>query len=130
MSIPANNLYTKSHEWGRKEADGNIRVGISDFAQHALGDVVYVELPEVGTEVTQGEGFGTVESTKSTSDLNAPMSGKIVAVNSALESQPELVNSDPYGEGWMILIEPSDAAEAENLLNPAAYETHSAAEAH
>jgi len=130
MSIPANNLYTKTHEWGHKEADGSVRVGITDFAQHALGGVVYVELPAVGTDVAQGESFGQVESTKSTSDLNAPVSGKVTAVNAALEGQPELVNSDAYGEGWMIVIAPSSDAEAENLLSPTAYETHCAAETH
>lgn len=126
-STPDNIRYTLTHEWARREATHYIRIGITDFAQESLGGVVYVELPAVGAEVTCGESFGQIESTKSTSDLNAPLSGTVVEVNSALESNPELVNAEPYGEGWLILIEPSDIAQAEALLQPAAYEAHVAA---
>jgi len=100
-----------------------MRMGISDFAQDALGDVVYVELPEIGAEVTAGEPCSEVESTKSVSDVNAPVSGTITATNDALESNPELVNSDPYGDGWFAVIEASDPSELENLLTAAGYES-------
>jgi glycine cleavage system H protein len=100
--IPPDLHYTAEHEWIRRTGDNTVRVGITDFAQSALGDVVFVTLPEVGTEVTAGESFGEVESTKSVSDLYAPVSAKIVAVNSDLDGSPQLVNSDPYGAGWLI----------------------------
>ena len=107
--IPADLRYTAEHEWVRRAGDDTVRVGITDFAQSSLGDVVYVQLPEVGTEVTAGETFGEVESTKSVSDLYAPVSATVVAVNGALESDPALINSDPYGEGWLLELR-GDAA--------------------
>jgi glycine cleavage system H protein len=100
--IPADLYYTEEHEWVQRTGDDTVRVGITDYAQSALGDVVFVQLPEIGTEVTSGESFGEVESTKSVSDLYAPVSAKVVAVNGDLESNPQLVNSDPYGEGWLV----------------------------
>jgi glycine cleavage system H protein len=100
--IPADLYYTEEHEWVQRTGDDTVRVGITDYAQSALGDVVFVQLPDVGAEVTAGESFGEVESTKSVSDLYAPVSAKVVAVNSDLEANPQLVNSDPYGEGWLV----------------------------
>ena len=100
--IPADLYYTEEHEWVQRTGDDTVRVGITDYAQSALGDVVFVQLPDVGTEVTAGESFGEVESTKSVSDLYAPVSAKVVAVNGDLEANPQLVNSDPYGEGWLV----------------------------
>ena len=100
--IPADLYYTEEHEWVQRTGDDSIRVGITDYAQSALGDVVFVQLPEVGAEVTAGESFGEVESTKSVSDLYAPVSAKVVAVNGDLEGNPQLVNSEPYGGGWLL----------------------------
>ena len=100
--IPADLYYTEEHEWVQRTGDDTVRVGITDYAQSALGDVVFVQLPDVGAEVTAGESFGEVESTKSVSDLYAPVSAKVVAVNGDLEGNPQLVNSDPYGEGWLV----------------------------
>ena len=107
--IPADLRYTAEHEWVRRAGDGTVRVGITDFAQSALGDVVYVQLPDIGAQVNAGETFGEVESTKSVSDLYAPISATVVAVNSALEADPALINSDPYGEGWLVELR-SEAA--------------------
>jgi glycine cleavage system H protein len=120
MEFPEDLRYTEQHEWARVE-DGRVRVGITDYAQDALGDVVYVEVPEVGTEVRAGEPFGEVESTKSVSDVYAPVSGVVVERNAALADSPELVNEDPYGDGWMIVIEPSDPSELEGLLDASSY---------
>lgn len=100
--IPAELRYTAEHEWVHRTSEDTVRVGITDFAQDALGDVVFVQLPEVGTAVTAGESFGEVESTKSVSDLYAPLSATVVAVNAELDAKPELVNSDPYGQGWLL----------------------------
>jgi glycine cleavage system H protein len=100
--IPSDLYYTEEHEWVLRTGDDTVRVGITDYAQSALGDVVFVQLPDVGTEVTAGEPFGEVESTKSVSDLYAPVTAKVVAVNGDLESTPQLVNADPYGEGWLV----------------------------
>ena len=120
MSFPQDLRYTNDHEWLR--ADGRRwRVGITQFAVDQLGDITVVELPREGEAITRGERFGTVESVKSVSDLYAPVSGKVVAVNAELKDAPELVNSEPYGKGWMIEIEPSDAAEADALLSPEQY---------
>jgi glycine cleavage system H protein len=120
MEFPEDVKYTEQHEWLR--ADGNrARVGITDYAQDALGDVVYVDIPEVGTEVKAGEPFGEVESTKSVSDIYAPVSGTVIERNAALIEAPELVNADPYGDGWMIEIELTDTSEIERLLDAAAY---------
>lgn len=119
MELPEDVRYTRQHEWARFE-EGRIRVGITDFAQDALGDVVYVDVPEVGTEVTAGEPFGEVESTKSVSDVYAPATGTVVERNGALADTPELVNSDPYGAGWMIAIQ-ADASALDGLLDAAGY---------
>lgn len=100
--IPAELHYTEDHEWVQRTGDTIVRVGITDYAQSALGDVVFVQLPDVGTAVTAGESFGEVESTKSVSDLYAPVDGTVVAVNGELEGNPQLVNADPYGEGWLV----------------------------
>ena len=124
--IPPDLHYTAEHEWIRRTADDTVRVGITDFAQEALGDVVFVQLPNVGTEVTAGESFGEVESTKSVSDLFAPVSAKVVAVNSDLDGNSQLVNSDPYGAGWLLDLEAdSESYEQEfaALLDAEAYRT-------
>jgi len=113
--IPADLYYTEEHEWVQRTADDTVRVGITDYAQSALGDVVFVQLPDVGTDVKAAESFGEVESTKSVSDLYAPVSAKVVAVNGDLEGNPELVNSDPYGEGWLLELQ-ADAASLEGAL--------------
>ena len=108
--IPADLHYTEEHEWIRRIGEDTVRVGITDFAQSSLGDVVYVQLPDVDSDVTAGESFGEVESTKSVSDLYAPVSAKVVAVNGDLEGDPQLVNSDPYGEGWLVELQAQPAA--------------------
>ena len=113
--IPADLRYTPEHEWVRRAGDDTVRVGITDFAQSSLGDVVYVQLPEVGTAVKAGESFGEVESTKSVSDLYAPVSATVVAVNGDLESNPQLINSDPYGDGWLLELR-SDVASLDEGL--------------
>jgi glycine cleavage system H protein len=115
--IPADLHYTAEHEWVRRSGDDTVRVGITDFAQSALGDVVFVQLPDVGSSVTAGESFGEVESTKSVSDLFAPVSGTVSAVNGDLEGSPQLVNSDPYGGGWLLDVRVSDAAELESAIS-------------
>jgi glycine cleavage system H protein len=123
--IPADLHYTAEHEWVRRKGEDIVRIGITDFAQSALGDVVFVQLPDVGSDVTAGESFGEVESTKSVSDLYAPVSGKILAVNGDLEGSPQLVNSDPYGAGWLLDVQASDVAALESavaeLLDAEAY---------
>lgn len=119
VNVPEDLRYTSDHEW-IKDEDGKLRVGITDFAQDALGDVVYVGLPNVGDAVTAGQACGEVESTKSVSEIYAPVSGTVVAVNAGVADNPEQVNADPYGEGWMFIIEPSDGAD-EALLDAAAY---------
>jgi glycine cleavage system H protein len=120
MNIPAELKYTKDHEWIRVE--GNVAtVGITDFAQSELGDIVYVEIETEGEELAQEEVFGSVEAVKTVSDLFMPISGKIIEFNSGLDSNPEAVNTDPYGAGWMIKIELSNAAEIDSLLDAAAY---------
>ena len=114
--IPPDLHYTAEHEWVRRSGEDTARIGITDFAQSALGDVVFVQLPDVGTELTAGESFGEVESTKSVSDLYAPVSGKVSAVNSDLDGSPQLVNSDPYGAGWLLDVQVSDAAGLESAI--------------
>ena len=116
--------YTAEHEWVRSpgEAEGSVRIGITHFAQDALGDIVYVSLPEVGDAVTAGETCGELESTKSVSDVYAPVSGEVVARNDGLDATPELVNSDPYGAGWLFEVAPSDPAAVEGLMDAAAYQ--------
>jgi len=121
MDYPEELRYTNEHEWAVAEGDGTVRVGITDFAQDALGDVVYVDLPEEGAEVRAGEPFGEVESTKSVSDLFSPVTGRVVGRNAALAETPELVNRDPYGEGWMVVIEPSEPGQLDGLMDAAAY---------
>jgi glycine cleavage system H protein len=122
LDYPQDLRYTAEHEWVRSGDDGTVRIGITSFAQDSLGDVVYVSLPTVGDTVTAGDACGEVESTKSVSDLYAPLAGEVTAVNEALDATPELVNSDPYGQGWMYELRPSDAAAVEALLDPAAYQ--------
>lgn len=123
MNHPDDLKYARNHEWVRVDGD-TVRMGISDFAQDALGDVVYVELPEVGRTVASGEAIAEVESTKSVSDVYAPLSGTITAINHALDDTPELVNSDPYGEGWFAEIEMSDASELDAMMDKLTYESH------
>ena len=118
---PEDCRYTKEHEWVRLE-DGIAVVGITDYAQDHLGDVVFVELPDVGTEVAQFEPFGVIDSVKASSELYAPLSGAVEAANDALTDQPELVNQEPYGEGWMIKVRPADLGEMEQLLDADGYE--------
>jgi glycine cleavage system H protein len=120
MNVPGELRYSKDHEWARLE-DGKVRVGITDYAQDALGDVVFVELPAVGDQVTLGDGFGEVESTKSVSELYAPLSGTVVDVNGDLADAPERLNDDPYGEGWICVIEPDDVAQLDALLDAEGY---------
>ncbi|MBM7788038.1 glycine cleavage system protein GcvH [Tenggerimyces flavus] len=124
MTYPDDLKYTSEHEWVREpgESDGSVRVGITNYAQDALGDIVYVTLPEVGAKVTRGEACGELESTKSVSDIYAPLTGQIVARNEALDTSPELVNSDPYGDGWMFELQTSNADELDDLLSAADYE--------
>lgn len=120
MDFPEDLRYTREHEWARNKGK-NIVVGITDFAQDQLGDVVYVELPDVGDPVKKGESFGVVESTKAVSELFSPVTGKVVEVNDPLSDTPETINEDPYEEGWMIVIEPADGKEVEALMDAKAY---------
>ena len=121
---PEDLKYTSEHEWVRSpgEADGSVRVGITHFAQDSLGDIVFVSLPEVGTQVQAGSPVGELESTKSVSDIYAPVTGTVVARNEALESTPEVVNNDPYGEGWLFEVVPDDGSAVDGLLDAAAYQ--------
>jgi glycine cleavage system H protein len=121
MSNPTDCKYTKEHEWVRLEGDTAV-VGITDHAQSELGDVVFVELPEVGSRVTQGETFGVVESVKAASDLYAPVSGEVLEANGALADEPGLVNQEPFGAGWMLKVRPSNLAEIDALMDAAAYD--------
>ena len=120
---PEDLKYTSEHEWVRTpgSAAGSVRVGITDFAQDALGDIVYVSLPEVGATVAAGDAVGELESTKSVSDVYSPVAGEVVARNDALEATPEVVNSDPYGEGWLFEIVPAETSAVEGLLDAGAY---------
>ena len=120
-NVPADLKYTPEHEWAKKEGE-RIRVGITAFAQAELGDVVFVELPKVGAKVSQRQSFGVVESVKAVSDLFAPVSGDVTEVNAALGNAPETVNQDPYGQGWMIVVKPSNAGEYDQLLTSVQYE--------
>jgi glycine cleavage system H protein len=121
--VPQELSYTAEHEWAREEGDGTIRVGITDFAQEALGDIVFVSLPVAGTQVSAGQVLGEVESTKSVSEIYSPFTGEVAGRNDALEARPELLNSDPYGEGWIVLIRPADGASASTLLDASGYES-------
>ena len=120
MNIPDDLRYSTDHEWLRLE-DGRARVGITDYAQDALGDVVFVELPEVGTSVERGASVSEIESTKSVSDIYLPISGTIIEVNTDLADAPERINEDPYGEGWLFLISPNDPGQVDDLLDAEAY---------
>ena len=120
MDYPENLKYTSEHEWALVEGD-RVRVGITDFAQDALGDVVYVDIPEEGTEVQAGEAFGEVESTKSVSDLFSPVSGRVAERNARLVDTPELINQEPYGEGWIIVVDMADRSQLEGLMDAQAY---------
>ena len=122
MSIPSELRYTTDHEWVREEDDGNVTVGITDHAQTALGDLVFVELPEQDAELAPGDACAVVESVKAASDVYAPLAGTVVEGNAALEDSPELVNEDPYGEGWLYRLQPTDATQIEDLLNADDYE--------
>ena len=120
MNVPAELKYTKEHEWVK--VDGNIAtVGITDWAQGELGDIVFVELPDIGAEISQMDAFGTIEAVKAVSELYAPIGGKVVEINSALDDDPMAINKDPYGEGWMIKVEVSDASQLEQLLDANGY---------
>ncbi|MCB1257481.1 MAG: glycine cleavage system protein GcvH [Microthrixaceae bacterium] len=120
MNVPDDLRYSSDHEWVRLE-DGRVRVGITDYAQDALGDVVFVQPPEVGSHYKVGAAFGEVESTKSVSEIYSPVEGTVVEINEDLESSPEAVNSDPYGAGWIAVVEPVNVADVELLLSPEAY---------
>jgi glycine cleavage system H protein len=121
---PEDLKYTSEHEWLRAPgtAEDSVRIGITDYAQDALGDIVYVSLPEVGAEIESGAAVGELESTKSVSDVYAPMAGKVVARNESLEASPELVNSDPYGEGWLFEIVPANPGDVDGLMDASSYE--------
>ncbi|MBM7096977.1 MULTISPECIES: glycine cleavage system protein GcvH [Alteribacter] len=121
MSLPKEFKYSEEHEWVKDEGD-KVRIGITDFAQSELGDIVFVELPEVGDEVEADEPFGSVESVKTVSELYAPVSGKVVEVNEELDDSPEFVNESPYEKAWMIVVEPSDASEKDKLMTAEQYE--------
>ena len=120
MNVPEELRYSTDHEWAKVE-DGRVRMGITDYAQDALGDVVFVQIPDAGTRVAQGDSFSEVESTKSVSDIYAPIAGTIVEVNQELADSPQRVNEDPYGEGWLVVIDPDDASQVDQLLDAAAY---------
>jgi len=122
-NIPEALRYTKDHEWAKME-DGRARIGITDHAQQELTDVVFVELPRVGKVVKQGEPMGVVESVKAVSEIFAPLSGTVVEVNKVLEDRPEIVNKDPYGEGWIVVLETADASEPNGLMDAAGYRAH------
>ena len=123
MNVPEDLRYSTDHEWARLE-DGRVRVGITDYAQDTLGDVVYVQVPEVGTKVAAGDTLGEVESTKSVSDIYAPVGGTVVEVNADLADAPNRLNEDPYGEGWICLIEPDDPSDLDKLVDADAYRRH------
>jgi len=120
---PAELKYTKDHEWARRQDDGTVQVGVTAYAIEQLGDVVQVDLPDVGSEVGAHDHFGDIESVKTVSELFAPLAGEISAVNEELEDQPELVNESPYDEGWMIVLKPANAADLDGLMDAGAYET-------
>ncbi|HLS08993.1 glycine cleavage system protein GcvH [Lentibacillus sp.] len=121
MNLPTDLLYTEEHEWIKKE-DGSVRIGITDFAQDELGDIVFVELPEVGDDIEADEPFGSVESVKTVSELYAPISGKVVEINEELEDSPEFVNESPYDKAWMVVVEPENISDVDQLLSAEQYE--------
>lgn len=122
-NVPSELRYTKEHEWVKTTSGSNLQVGITDYAQSALGDIVYIQLPKIGDLIAQGKVCGEVESTKSVSEIYAPVSGKIVAVNNSLDSNPEALNSDPYGSGWIFEVEVSSEAEIASLLSDSQYQS-------
>jgi len=128
--IPQELKYTDTHEWARVESDGSVTVGITDHAQELLGDVVFIELPEIDNDVNAAQETGVIESVKAASDLYAPVSGVITEVNDNLQDNPDLVNSDPYGEGWLYRLQPTDEDELEKLLDADAYAEQVASEGH
>ena len=119
--IPDDLRYTESHEWVSTEEDGTVRIGITDHAQESLGDLVFVELPNLGEQIDQGDSCAVVESVKAASDIYSPISGEVVAINESLEDEPGLINTDPYGDGWLYSVAPSDLGELEDLLDAEAY---------
>lgn len=119
--LPADLKYAKSHEWVRSENDGSVTIGITDHAQDSLGDMVFIELPEVGKQLQAGEDCAVVESVKAASDIYAPLAGEVTAVNETVVDSPEIVNTDPYGEGWLFRLKPDNAADLSGLLDAAAY---------
>ena len=123
MNTPDHLLYTKDHEWANFK-DNEVVIGITDYAQSQLGDVIFIEIPEVGLELTMGNAFGEVEAVKAVSELYAPISGTITAVNEELEDSPDIVNSDPYGNGWLIKVAPSNPEEKDELMDSLSYEEH------
>lgn len=129
-NIPTELRYAATHEWARLEEDGTVTVGITDHAQDALGDVVFVELPELDTEIQAGSEAGVVESVKAASDIYAPVSGTVIAINEALDDSPETINEDPYGDGWFFKLRPNDTAELEELLDADGYAEVAAGDEH
>lgn len=127
-NVPRDLRYTKEHEWGRLESDGRITVGITDYAQDQLGDIVFLDLPDVGDAVTGGEPLGEIESTKSVSDIYSPVTGSVAEINLEARENPAVINTDPYGEGWMLRLAPDDPAEYQGLLTAEEYEQHIAEE--
>jgi glycine cleavage system H protein len=123
MEVPADRKYSAEHEWAFVEGDGTIRIGISEFAGHELGDVIYVELPAVGTRVKQKDQMGEIESVKAVSDLYSPVTGEVVEVNADVKANPELVNEDPYHGGWLVKVKPDDASELDALMDSVAYQS-------
>ena len=122
MNFPAELSYTEDHEWIRMEADGTAVIGITEFAQHELGDIIFVDVNTVGQSLNKGDVFGAVEAVKTVSDLFSPIDGEVLELNLAIEKKPELLNSDPYGEGWIVRVQPADAAQKDNLLTADAYQ--------
>ena len=129
-NIPDDLHYTKTHEWVKQDADGTVTVDVSDHAQNLLGDMVFIELPDVGAEYNTGDDCAVVESVKAASDVYCPVSGEIIETNEALVDAPEMVNQDPYGDGWLFKLKPNDAGEVEDLLNAEAYKELAEEEAH
>jgi glycine cleavage system H protein len=127
MKTPSDLSYTSDHEWVRTEGDGTVVVGITDFAQDALGDIVYVQLPDPARAVASGESCAEIESVKSVSEIYAPVAGEVLEVNQTLDAAPEQINADPYGSGWLMRLKIADGASLEHLLDAAAYEAHTGA---
>jgi len=124
MNFPDELKYTKDHEWTSGTGQNEVKIGITDYAQQELGDIVFVDLPEKGTEVVQGETFGSIESVKAVSDLYSPVNGKIIAINDRVGDEPELVNSDPYGDGWLVTVEIEDSGQLDSLMDSSSYTSY------